>query len=130
MNRAAAILCLVAALGFGIPGVFGIRYFADTGDVWTFMGFPTYGEGPFENWGIETTLGLLVAFLVVCTAELVVAVLLWFGHRLGLVLSLALLPFEFLFWIGFALPLGYVVGVGRAVLGIAGWRAGRSKPAP
>ena len=56
---------------FGLPCVYAIRYLADRGYVWTFMEFPTYGEGPFEDIGIETTVLLLGAFLLVCAAELV-----------------------------------------------------------
>jgi hypothetical protein len=37
--------------------------------------------------------------------------------------SLALLPIEFAFWIGFALPLGVVAGVARTAAIIASFRA-------
>lgn len=40
-----------------------------------------------------------------CTAELVTGWLLWPYRRLGGLLALGLLPLEFAFWIGFALPL-------------------------
>jgi hypothetical protein len=96
VSRAAAILAVLPAVVFGIPCIFAIRFFSERGYVWTFMGFPTYGQGPFEAWGFQTTTGLLVAFLLVCVAELVVAVLLWRETRTGVVLSLALLPIEFL----------------------------------
>jgi hypothetical protein len=75
--RVAALLSWVLGLGFGVPCVYGIWYFADRGYVWTFMGFPTYGGGPLEDAGIETTVSLLVLFLLVCVAELVVGWLLW-----------------------------------------------------
>lgn len=39
--KAAAVCAAVAGLGFGIPCAFGIRHFAQTGEVWTFLGFPT-----------------------------------------------------------------------------------------
>ncbi len=51
----------------------------------------------------QTTVPLLVAFLVVCVAELVMGWLLWRGRRSGTVLAFALLPFELAFWVGFAL---------------------------
>jgi hypothetical protein len=114
--RVAALLTWVLGLGFGLPCVYGIWYFADRGYVWTFMGFPTYGGGPFEDAGIETTVPLLVLFLLVCIAELVVGWLLWRGQRAGALLALVLLPFEFAFWIGFALPLGPVLGLARTGL--------------
>lgn len=48
MRRAAGVLAWFVGLGFGLPCVFGIEYFAQHGLVWTFMGFLTYGEGPFD----------------------------------------------------------------------------------
>ena len=39
----------VTGVGFGLPCVFGIRHLAKTGAVWQFLGFPTYGNGPFER---------------------------------------------------------------------------------
>ena len=121
MMRAAAALGWVAGLGFGLPCIYAIWYLADHGDVWTFIGFPTYGSGPFEESGIETTVPLLVLFLLVCAAELVTGWLLWHRRRAGAVLALALLPVEFAFWIGFALPLGPVMGLARAVLAVLAW---------
>ena len=38
-----------------------LAYFAATGEVWTFLGFPTYGGGPFERWGVSTSVALLGA---------------------------------------------------------------------
>ncbi len=56
---------------------------------------------------------LLVAFLLVCRAELVIGWLLWQHRRPAGLRALALLPVEFVFWIGFALPLGPIVGPAR-----------------
>ena len=108
-------------LGFGLPCAYGIWYFADGGVVWTFLGFPTYGGRPFENVGIETTVTVLVSFLLVRAAELVAGFLLWRNKRSGGLLALSLLPLEFAFWIGFALPLGPVVGLARTGLVLMAW---------
>lgn len=116
MDLAAAVLAWISGLGFGIPGVIGLRYFAQHGEVWTFMGFPTYGGGPFENWGIPTSVLLTSGFIAVCAAEVVVNFLLWTGKTIGLWMALALLPFEFFYWIGFALPFGPIFGVIRTIL--------------
>lgn len=116
MIKAAGALAVLVGLGFGIPGAFGLRYFIRTGEVWTFMGFPTYGGGPFERVGLPTTSALLAGFLVVCTAEVVVGGMLIAGTPHAVLVSYALLPFEFAFWIGFALPFGPVFGIARVVL--------------
>jgi hypothetical protein len=59
---------------------------------------------------------LLVAFLVVCVAEVVVGWLLWQQSLAGAWLGLALLPMELVFWVGFALPFGFVLGAARTCL--------------
>ena len=121
MMRAAAVLAWFAGLGFGLPCGYAIWYFADRGQVWTFLGFPTYGGGPFEDVGIQTTVPLLVFFLLVCAAELIAGWLLWQRRRAGAVLALALLPAEAAFWIGFDLPAGPALGLARTALVLLGW---------
>jgi hypothetical protein len=116
MTRAAAVCSLLLGLGFGLPGVYGAWYLARYDRVWTFLGFPTYGDGPFERWGVPTSVLLLVGFAVVCAAEVVVGVLLWRDATVAPWLALALLPVEGVFWIGFALPFGPVLGAVRTVL--------------
>jgi hypothetical protein len=119
VNRAAGVCSLVLGLGFGLPGVYGAWYYARQGQVWTFLGFPTYGDGPFERWGFPTNVALLLGFVAVCAAEVVVGVLLWGGSTIAPWLALALLPVELLFWIGFALPFGPLLGLARTVLVVA-----------
>ena len=116
MRVAAGLLSVLLGLGFGLPCLFGIRHFARTGDVWTFMGFPTYGDGPFERIGIPTSTPLLVGFLAVCLAEVVVGCLIWADAPGAKLIALALLPVEFVFWIGFALPFGPPLGIARTIL--------------
>lgn len=119
LTKAAAVCSLVLGLGFGLPGVYGAWYFARQGEVWTFLGFPTYGDGPFERWGFPTSTALLVSFVAVCAAELVVGVLLWRDATSAPWLALALLPVELVFWIGFALPFGPMLGLVRTALVVA-----------
>jgi hypothetical protein len=121
MMKAAGLLSGVLGLGFGLPGLYGLRYFAEHGRIWTFLGFPTYGEGPFEKAGIPTSVPLLASFLAVCVAELVVGWMLWSHRRAARTLALALLPLEFVFWVGFLLPFGPLLGVTRTVLVLMGW---------
>lgn len=127
LRKAAAAPAWLAGLGFGLPCLYGIFYFAEHRSVATVMGFPSYGEGPFEDVGINTSVPLLGAFAGVCALECVDGWLLWTGRRPGRVLSWALLPAEFTFWIGFALPFGPPLGILRAVLTQPSG-AGRSAP--
>ena len=115
----------MTGLGFGLPGVYGIEHFARHGTIARVMGFPTYGEGPFERAGIKTSVPLLSAFVAVCTAECVAGGLLWRSRRSGAVPSLALLPAEFVFWIGFALPFPPVGAAVRTWSVLRNWSAWR-----
>ena len=118
-SRVAACLAWTTGLGFGPLGVYGTAYFARHGDVWYFMGFPTYGDGPFEAIGVPTSVALLTGFTVMCAAELLVGILLWKRRPAGLWLSLVLLPFEAGYWLGFALPVGPLLGAARTVAVVA-----------
>ena len=123
--RAAASQAWLAGLGFGLPGAYGTAYFARHGDVWTFLGFPTYRGEPFEAIGLPTSVALLSGFVTVCAAEVVAGILLWKRRRSGLWLSLALLPLEAAYWIGFALPFGPLLGAGRTAAVVGAFRISR-----
>lgn len=116
MVNAAAICSIVLGLGFGIPAIAGTVHFARTGGVWMLVGFPTYGGGPFEQIGLPTSIPLLIGFALVCLAEVAVGVMLLLGVPHASTASYLLLPFEFAFWIGFALPFGPPLGVARTIL--------------
>lgn len=129
-SRTAACLAWITGLGFGLLGCYGTSYFARHGAVWYFMGLPTYGDGPFESIGVPTTTGLLTGFVSVCAAETIAGVLLWKRRRAGSWLSLALLPFEATYWLGFALPIGPVLGAARTIAVIAALRGSRTGSSP
>jgi hypothetical protein len=121
-SRVAACLAWITGLGFGPLGVYGTAYFIRHGKVWSFMGLPTYGDGPFEDIGVPTTATLLTGFVAVCAVEFIAGVLLWKRLRAGLWLSLALLPLETTYWLGFALPAGPLLGVARTIAVLVAFR--------
>ena len=116
MLRMAGVASVLLGLGFGIPGVVGAIHLARTGEVWTLLGFPSYGGGPFERIGLRSSVPLILAFVAVCGAEVVIGVLLWLDAPHAGLFSYLLLPFELVFWIGFALPFGPALGLVRTVL--------------
>lgn len=121
-EKCAGVLSIVTGLGFGAPAVYGAIYFARHGKVWTFMGFPTYGNWPFEAHGVPTSAPLIAGFAAVCALECALGVRLWQGRRSGRRLSMAMLPLEAAYWLGFALPVGIPLGVARTTAVISAMR--------
>jgi hypothetical protein len=121
--RGAAVLLWVAGFGFGVFDLLPIWSLSHGGGVPTVLGFPTYGGGPFETSGIPTTVPLLVAFLVICLGQILAGFLVWRRRRSGALLAMLVLIIGAAFWLGFALPVGQVVGVLWAALIAAGWPA-------
>lgn len=62
----ASILCWVSGIGFGVFCPPAIRNLLTGRDVPIVMGFRAYGGGYFERIGLQTTVPLLAAFLLVC----------------------------------------------------------------
>lgn len=119
--RVAAVCCWVNAAGFGPLCVPAIMSIARGQGVPLVMGFPAYGNGPFERVGIRTTVPLLAGFLLVCILEGVAGWLLWTGQRSGALLSLLLLPAGVAYWWGFALPFPPLFALARTVLILMSW---------
>lgn len=71
---------------------------------------------PFERWGVPTSVALIAGFVLVCTAELVLGAMILTDAPGTKAFAILLLPFEFAYWIGFALPFGPPLGIARTVL--------------
>ena len=132
--RAAAVVTWVYAAGFGIPTVPVAVFFLTQGRLPSFLGlFDMYG-GPWSSQlEPEKFVALLGAYLGVTGVAAWSALWLWRGRRAGAVLNVALLPVEAIFWLGFALPIPWLVGAARAVLIAIAWRSltdGRSPGTP
>lgn len=122
--RSAAVVTWVYAAAFGSPIIPNAAYILQNGRLPTFLDvFAMYG-GP---WSVPFDAGrmilLLIGFQIVMLAATWAAWLVWHGSRLGVVLSLALLPVEAAFWFGFSLPIPWLLGALRAALLIAAWRS-------
>jgi hypothetical protein len=121
--RVASVLCWVSGVGFGVFTLPAMRNLLTGRGIPIVFGFPAYGGGPFEHYGIKTSVPLLAAFLLVCVLEGVAGWRLWGGHKSGAWLALALLPFGAVFWWGFALPFGPVFALVRTILIVISWRS-------
>jgi hypothetical protein len=120
--RLAAILLLISGVGFGVFCIPAIRNLLIGRDIPTVMGLPAYGRGPFEHFGIRTTVPLLAGFLLVCILEGVAGLLVWDGSKVGAILALTLLPVGAIFWWGFALPFGPIFALLRTILILLSWQ--------
>jgi hypothetical protein len=120
--RVAAILHGFIAVGFGVFCIPAIQNVLNGKPIPIVMGFPAYGQGPFESVGIRSTVPVLAAFLLVCILEAVAGVLLWGGYRSGAMLALLLLPLGAVFWWGFALPIPPIFALVWTILILLGWQ--------
>ena len=122
--RAAAVLFWLIAAGFGLYAFPAAAHLLQHGELpMTSFGFRAYGGGWFERFSPETFAILLGLFVGICAVEVFAGWLLWTGSRAGGVLTLALLPFEIVFWSGFAVPIPPIAAVIRVALLAAGWSA-------
>ena len=122
--RIAAILTWVYCAGFGLSAIPVAMVFLRRGRLPVFAGlFEAYG-GPWSaRLQQRTFIGLLMVFLVVTLVAAWAAWLVWNGSKAGAVLALVLLPVEAVFWVGFALPIPWLIGVARVVYIALAWKA-------
>ncbi|MFE4194749.1 hypothetical protein ACFRJ9_02695 [Paenarthrobacter sp. NPDC056912] len=126
--RVAAVLTWVYAAAFGIPAIPVGIYLLQNGYLPMFMDlFPMYA-GPWDGLQSWAFVALLLAFLVVVLAASWAAWLAWRGLKSGLVVGLALLPVEAVFWLGFDLPFPWLFGVARGLLYALALRSLRQRP--
>lgn len=121
MIKTASICLWFAGLGFGLPCLYGIWSMLKGKGIAYVLGFPAYGNGPFEKMGIPTSLPLFAGFLLVCALECVAGWGLWNHDKGSAFLSFAIIPVELLFYIGFALPFGPPFIVLRLVMMYLSW---------
>jgi hypothetical protein len=121
--RTAAVVTWIYAAGFGIPAVPVAIYVLQRGYLPWFAGlFPMYG-GPWSDRSLDLFVVLLIVFFALMLVVSYAAWLVWRGSRTGAVLALVLLPVEAVFWIGFALPFPWPIGIARAALFISAARS-------
>ena len=117
-----SVLFYFDAFAWGV-GVVPTLYFAFTYKTLpTVVGIRLMG-GPFESLGIEVLMVAGIAFVFVSALKVLAAYWLWNSRRDGAVLGLVLLGLSTIFWYGFALPFGPVLGIAELVLVVLVWRA-------
>ena len=105
-----------------IIGVVPTLYYAFTqGHLPTFGGMKLLG-GPFEKLGLEALIVAGIGYIIVSALKILAAYWLWNSKMDGAVLELILLGLSVIFWYGFALPLGPLLGIIQVVLMALAWR--------
>ena len=113
--RSAAVVTWVYAAGFGIPAVPVAIYVVRRGYLpWFVRLFPMYGVlvGPLSR-SLRRDAGRVLRVDDRCLVRSLAGMA---RSRTGAVVALALLPVEAVFWIGFALPFPWPIGIARAAL--------------
>ena len=121
--RIAAVLVWISGVGLGIPSIMAIRNLASGRDLPLVFGFTAYGGGAFERHGLNTSIPLLLGFLLISLIEIPAGWLLWEGYQSGGILSLGLLIPGTVYWWGFDLPYPPIVAVARVILILMSWPA-------
>jgi hypothetical protein len=114
---------IVSGLGFGVFTIPAILSVSQGHGILDTFGNPTYGDGPFEQAGIHTTVPLLAAFLAACVVQVIGGVLLLRPRPLGIAVSLAGMLFSAPFWWGFDLPLAWYQASEALTLLLLAWAA-------
>lgn len=122
-GRAYAVLTWTYAAGFGLPAVPVSVYLLRRGSLpWFGDLFPMYG-GPWSGrLRDDQFVGLLLSYLGLTALVAWAALRVRHGSRRGAVVSAGLLPVEAVFWLGFALPIPWVLGAARVALLVAARR--------
>ena len=120
--RGYAVVTWAYAAAFGLPAVPVSVYLLRHGSLpWFGNLFPMYG-GPWSGrFSDQQFVGLLLSFLGLTACAAGAAGRVRRGSRRGAGVSAGLLPIEAVFWLGFALPIPWVLGAARAALLIAAW---------
>lgn len=116
-RRAAAVVTWLYAAGFGLPAIPIAIVYVRTGTLPTFLDlFPMYGGPWSRRMPIRGLAGALVGFFLLTIVTAWSAWHIWNGSRRGAALNLALIVPEAVFWIGFALPIPWLLAMARVAL--------------
>ena len=120
--RGYAVVTWAYAAGFGLPAVPVSVYLLRRGSLpWFGDRFPMYG-GPWSGrLRVDQFVGLLLSYFGLMALASWAAGRVRHGSGRGAVVSAGLLPVEAMFWLGFALPIPWILGAARVTLLLAAW---------
>jgi len=123
LTTAVAIVFLIDA-SMWLVGMVPTLYYALHHRSWPTL--PPIGRllagGPFDPLGIDAMIVSGIIYIVVSAMKILAAYWLWHSRMDGAVLGVILLGLSTIFWYGFALPLGPLLGIVELVLLAIVWR--------
>ena len=78
--------------------------------------------GPFEKLGIDALIVAGIGYIIVSALKILAAYWLGQSRQDGAVLEIILLGLSAIFWYGFELPLGPILGIIQVVLLVLAWK--------
>ena len=121
MRIALLIIVLIDSLGGSIGILLPVYYIYKHRTFPTVWGIKLLGGGPFEKLGIETVILAGLIFTVVSILKLLAVYWLWNFRMDGAVLEFVLLGISAIFWYGFELPFGPLLGAAQVVFLLLTW---------
>ena len=104
-----------------IVGVVPTLYYTFSRGRLPILGGITLLGGPIERLGLDALIVSGIGYLIVSALKILAAYWLWGSRMDGAVLELILLGLSVIFWYGFALPLGPLLGVIQVILLALAW---------
>ena len=121
LKTAVAVVFYIDAFMWLI-GVVPTLYYAHVHNALPTMAGIRLMSGPFESLGIDALIVAGIIYVVISALKIMAGYWLWHSRKDGAVLGLILLGLSTIFWYGFALPLGPVLGITELVLLMLVWR--------
>jgi hypothetical protein len=115
-----SIIVLFDAVAWTVGVIPTLYYAFSKGRLPTFGGITLLG-GPFEKLGLNNLIVAGIGYVMVSALKVLAAYWLWGSRRDGAVLELTLLGLSAIFWYGFALPLGPLLGVVQVIVLAITW---------
>lgn len=120
LTKVLSIVVFIDAFAWLIGVVPTLYYAFSRGRLPTLGGITLLG-GPFERLGLNVLIVAGIGYLIVSGLKILAGYWLWGARMDGAVLELILLGLSVIFWYGFALPLGPLLGVIQVILLALAW---------
>ena len=119
---ALTVLIVLDALGWTLGVLPILRYALVRGELPMTFGFRAL-SGPFEALGLNALIVAGIVYVAISLLKLLAAYWTWNLRLDGPILELILLAISAIFWYGFALPFGPVVGLPQILLIVLTWKS-------